>query len=152
MKLKITLCTSALFVVAALGAPGLAFGQGLSPTEAIEQWGAAWQETDEKKRMQIIERMFAEDGIYTDPTSEVIGREALSAHIAASQAQPSENTLEMSSAVDSHHGIRLRFAWELKSPDGKVLMEGMDYGELDEDGRIKLIVGFFGPFPPLESE
>jgi hypothetical protein len=27
----------------------------------------------------------------------------------------------------------------------------MDYGQLDEDGRIKLIVGFFGPFPPLEA-
>jgi hypothetical protein len=151
MKAKTAFAASLVVVVAALGAPGATFGQGLTPGEAIEQWGAAWQETDEKLRMQIIERMFAEDGIYTDPMSEVKGREALSAHIAASQAQPSENRLTMASAVDSHHGVRLRFAWELKSPDGKVIMEGMDYGELDEDGRIRLIVGFFGPFPPIES-
>ena len=38
--------------------------------------------------------------------------------------------------------------WTWWHDNGKVLMEGMDYGELDEDGRIKLIVGFFGPFPP----
>ncbi len=151
MKLNAAVATLTLFVLAVLGAPGSAFGQGLTPTEAIELWGAAWQETDEKRRMQIIEKMFAEDGIYTDPTAEVKGRAALNAHIAASQATPSENTLTMASAVDSHHGIRLRFAWVMKSPDGKVLMEGMDYGELDEDGRIRLIVGFFGPFPPLES-
>lgn len=140
-----------ILFLAVVAAPAATFGQGLTPTEAIEQWGAAWAETDEEKRMKIIERMFAEDGIYTDPTSEVKGREALNAHIAASQATPSENTLTMASAVDSHHGTRLRFAWVMKSPDGKVLMEGMDYGELDEDGRIRLIVGFFGPFPPLES-
>jgi hypothetical protein len=26
-------------------------------------------------------------------------------------------------------------------------MEGCDFGELDGDGRLKLIVGFFGPWP-----
>ena len=35
-------------------------------------------------------------------------------------------------------------------PDGTTaLSPGMDYGELDEKGRLKLIVGFFGPFPPV---
>ena len=110
MNVKTALAAS-VFAIALLGFPGETLIQGLNPREAIELWGAAWEETDEKRRMEIIERMFAEDGIYTDPTSEVKGRAALNAHIAASQAQPSENTLSMASAVDSHHGIRLRFAW-----------------------------------------
>jgi hypothetical protein len=28
----------------------------------------------------------------------------------------------------------------------------MDFGELDGDGRLKLIVGFFGPFPAVEPQ
>jgi hypothetical protein len=43
----------------------------------------------------------------------------------------------------------LRFSWRLIQPDGTAI-EGMDFGELDGDGRIKRIVGFFGPFTPLD--
>jgi hypothetical protein len=32
--------------------------------------------------------------------------------------------------------------------DPTALVEGMDFGELGDDGRLKRIVGFFGPFPP----
>jgi hypothetical protein len=30
-------------------------------------------------------------------------------------------------------------------------MEGFDVGELGPDGRLRRIVGFFGPFPPIEA-
>jgi hypothetical protein len=42
-----------------------------------------------------------------------------------------------------------RFAWVMRNGDD-VALEGIDFGELDPDGRIKRIVGFFGPFPPLD--
>jgi len=30
---------------------------------------------------------------------------------------------------------------------GKAVLEGIDFGELAPDGRIKLIAGFWGPLP-----
>jgi len=36
--------------------------------------------------------------------------------------------------------------------DGAVAMEGVDFGELADDGRIAKIVGFFGPPKAHENE
>jgi hypothetical protein len=49
------------------------------------------------------------------------------------------------SRPDGHHAM-LRFTWRLIRGDGTV-NDGVDFGELDGHGRIKRIVGFFGPFP-----
>jgi hypothetical protein len=37
--------------------------------------------------------------------------------------------------------------WQMPGPGATVTLEGMDFGELGDDGRLKRIVGFFGPFP-----
>ena len=50
--------------------------------------------------------------------------------------------------MDAHHG-KLRFRWRLVGADGTLVTEGMDYGELADDGQIQRIVGLFGPFPEL---
>jgi hypothetical protein len=46
--------------------------------------------------------------------------------------------------VDLHHG-RLRFAWKLTDASGRTVVEGIDFCELASDGRLRRIVGFFGP-------
>ena len=50
------------------------------------------------------------------------------------------------SDVDAYDG-HLRFAWRMLDADGVVTLEGIDFGELAPDGRLKRIVGFFGPLP-----
>ncbi len=129
--------------------------QPATAQEAVDLYGSAWGEPDEAKRRAILEKAWAEDGIYTDPTAYVEGREALVQHIGGFMAGRSAGagpSIQVDSSVDVHHGRFLRFAWKMVAPDGKtVLTPGMDYGELDEDGRLKLIVGFFGPFPPVQE-
>lgn len=139
-------------IVCGLLVPGALLGQSLTAQEAVDLYGAAWAEPDEERRRGLLERAWAEDGVYTDPTAEVTGREALVAHIGGFLEQAQGGRIVITSQVDHHHGNRLRFSWAMQSAAGQTLAEGMDYGELDEDGRLKLIVGFFGPFPPLESE
>ena len=148
------LCSGALvsLLVCALLVPGSLLGQNLTAQEAVDLYGAAWAEPDEERRRDLLERAWAEDGVYTDPSAEVKGREALVAHIGGFLEQAQGGRIVITSQVDHHHGTRLRFSWAMQSAAGQTLAEGMDYGELDEDGRLKLIVGFFGPFPPLESE
>ena len=53
-----------------------------------------------------------------------------------------------SSGVDEHHG-RLRFTWRMEGADGSTIIEGIDFGELADDGRLQRSVGFFGPRPDL---
>ena len=38
-----------------------------------------------------------------------------------------------------------RYGWELVGPDGTVAVDGTDIVEIDDDGRLTRIVGFFGP-------
>ena len=50
----------------------------------------------------------------------------------------------VTSGIDSHHG-KFRFTWRMVLADGKVFLEGIDFGELNSDGKLHRIVGFFGP-------
>jgi hypothetical protein len=47
----------------------------------------------------------------------------------------------LTSGVEVHHGF-VRFAWNLTYANGSSV-QGMDFGELAEDGRLQRIVGFF---------
>ena len=120
----------------------------ISPEDAVAAYADAWAEADEAKRRTLLEKAWADDGVYSDPTALVVGREALIQHIAGFIGQQGAG-LERTSAVDVHHDV-LRFEWHIKAPDGSIVAKGFDYGELAEDGRLQKIVGFFGPFPPLE--
>jgi hypothetical protein len=50
------------------------------------------------------------------------------------------------SAVDEHHG-RLRFNWALKGHDAAMVLAGVDFAQLGDDGRLQSVVGFFGETP-----
>ena len=115
--------------------------------EIVATYGAAWNETDEAKRADLLERSWADDGIYRDPTATAEGRAALVAHIAGFHSMMPGSTIEQASGVDTHGDV-FRFAWVMRN-GGEIALEGIDFGELAPDGRIQRIVGFFGPFPPL---
>ena len=117
----------------------------MSARDTVATYAAAWDEPDEASRRHLLEQCWADDGTYTDPQSRAVGRDALAALIGEFQRRFQGSRIELSSGVDEHHGL-LRFAWRIVGPSGPVL-EGMDFGELAEDGRLHRIVGFFGPLP-----
>lgn len=122
--------------------------------ELIALYTAAWSEPDRALRQAILERIWAEDGTYTDPTAHVEGRAALVDHIEGFFKQFPGARFVVTSGIDTHHR-RLRFAWRMMLADGNVFAEGVDFGELAGDGKLCQIVGFFGPLavsPPNEAE
>lgn len=119
----------------------------MDTAEIVAAYGAAWNETDEAKRTALLERSWADDGVYTDPTATVEGRTALIAHIGGFQAMLAGHTIDLVSGVDTY-GEVFRFAWVMRK-GAEIATEGIDFGELAPDGRIRRIVGFFGPFPAL---
>jgi SnoaL-like domain len=121
----------------------------MDAAEAVDTYGASWNEPDAQRRAALLEQAWADDGVYLDPTARAEGREALVEHIGGFQVAMPGHTIDMTSGVDVHGDV-FRFAWVMRTADGDVL-EGMDYGELADDGRISRIVGFFGPFPDASA-
>jgi hypothetical protein len=118
-----------------------------SAKEVVEAYGASWNEPDEAKRRELLQRSWADDGIFQDPRDRAEGRDALLALIAGFRQAFAGATIDLTSGIDEHHGL-VRFTWAINDKDGKTALEGIDFGELDSDGRLKQIYGFWGPPPP----
>ena len=137
----------ALTSTATIAAPA----KHLTPAAAVAGHCAAWNTTDRAKRDILLKRVFARDGVYSDPTpTYVTGRAALSKEIASFQRQYPGARFRCS-APQIHHDA-MRVSWLLRDRDGKVVTEGMDFYELAPDGLIRRVTGFFGPPPALGPE
>jgi SnoaL-like domain len=115
--------------------------------ETIDTYAQAWSVTDAAASRRLLDAAWAEGGRYSDPMSQAEGRDGLAGLIAGFHQQMPGATIVRTSGVDEHHGT-FRFTWAVKSADGSIAMEGVDFGELDGDGRVRRIIGFFGPPPP----
>jgi hypothetical protein len=117
-----------------------------STKELVDIYFAAWNESDADKRAKLIEQCWAEDGLYCDPVANGRGRDALSGFIAGMHAQQPGARIVVTSGIDQHHE-QIRFAWAFEDKDGKRAIEGIDIGEVADDGKLARIVGFWGAPP-----
>lgn len=108
---------------------------------------AAWNEPDPDQRDRMLQQVWAADATYTDPTVHLVGRRELVRHIDNVLTRYPGSSIVMTSALDAHHGVG-RFAWKKVLADGSSLPEGVDFAEIDGDGKLSRIVGFFGPLAP----
>ena len=115
---------------------------------AVAAYGEAWGATDAAARAKALDEAWTDDGVYCDPLGRAEGRDALHAHIGGFREQFPGSTIDITSGADEHDGY-FRFSWAMRDADGSTTLEGFDVGHRADDGRIDLIVGFFGPFPPL---
>jgi hypothetical protein len=111
-------------------------------TDPIAAYGAAWLESAEPRRRLLLETAWAADAVYCDPLTELAGREALSAHIAATQAQLAGGTIAVVSEPVRHHDSAF-FRWSMADAAGSTLLTGWDVVQLDDAGRIARLTGFF---------
>ncbi|MFC9997312.1 nuclear transport factor 2 family protein [Nocardia sp. NPDC127526] len=112
--------------------------------QLIDTYCAAWSESDPARRRAVLEKVWAPDATYTDPTVHVTGLDGLLAHIETVAARRPGATVLRTSRVDAHHDLA-RFAWHVVQADGTALPDGLDLIEFTDDGRIRRVIGFFGP-------
>jgi hypothetical protein len=118
----------------------------LTPDSAVSDYCAAWSTPDRGVRDRLLARVWAPDGVYSDPEPTLAkGRAALSDAIAAFQRQY-PGTHFQCSAPQMHHSA-MRATWILLRPDGSQVTHGMDVYDMARDGRIQSVVGFFGDPP-----
>ena len=72
---------------------------------------------------------------------EARGHAALGEMVSGVQAKFPGHRFRKRSGVDTHHD-QLRFAWDLVTPDGAVVVT---------DGRLERITGFFGEAPAMAA-
>jgi ketosteroid isomerase-like protein len=107
----------------------------------VRRYLAAWNETDPANRRRALDAVWAEDGTYTDPLVEVIGRDAIDQVIGAMQQQFPGLVFRLASAIDAHHNLA-RFSWELGPREGGALLAGFDVAVTAPDGRLSAVHGF----------
>jgi hypothetical protein len=111
-------------------------------TEVIDTYIAAWNETDEARRLELVTRAWAPDATYVDPLMSGEGHRGIDAMIAGAQEQFPGHRFELSFGPDAHND-RVRFAWRLYGPDGGApVAAGADFGALAGDGRLESVTGF----------
>jgi hypothetical protein len=110
----------------------------------VERWFSALNETDGSRRIALLEQAWADDGRWVDPPFEGQGHEAINGMIDGIYQQFPDHRFRRASAIDAHHDT-LRIGWELVSPDGDVVISGVDVATLADDGRLVRVSGFFGP-------
>lgn len=114
----------------------------MNETDGIGAYGHAWVETDPQRRAALLERAWAPDAVYCDPLAHVQGREALSDHIAGTQATLSGGRIVVTAEAVRHHDSA-HFPWAMLDADGGTVMTGFDVVQLDGEGRITRLTGFF---------
>ena len=115
--------------------------------EVLIAYCNSWNEKDEGVRRSLLESSWSEHGQYTDPLGAApSGRDGLFAHIGGFHVGYPGAKIVPTSRADEHHG-KIHFTWQLVLADGTVAIDGRDFGELDEAGKFKTIVGFFAPPP-----
>ena len=119
-------------------------------TAIVDGYLTAYGEPDRGRRDALIAEVWSPRGRLIDPPATGEGHDGISDVADALQQQFAGHVFRRSTAVDEHHGV-LRFGWELVAPDGSIVLTGLDVGELDDDGRLLRIAGFFGDLPAREA-
>jgi hypothetical protein len=117
--------------------------------KAVATYVRAASERDPALRAQLLEECFAVDGRLVSRSRELRGRAAVAEMFTRFYADPQLLGVRLLSAIDAGNtSFRLRAAAELR--DG-TLLESLDAGEIDADGKISLILSFAGPLEPASS-
>jgi hypothetical protein len=109
----------------------------------VEQYIRAACAHDPTERAALLETCFAVDGRLVSTSRELRGRAAVAEMLARFHSSAELPRIRLTSAVDVR-GTIFRFRSAVDRSDGTTV-EFFDAGELDADGRIKLIVTFVGP-------
>ena len=113
-------------------------------TTLVDDYIAMWNEPDDTRRREIVQRTVSDDATYVDPLMNGQGTDGIAAMIAGAQEQYPGHRFALVAGPDEHHG-RMRFSWSLASGDGDVIAIGHDFATLDPDGRMSSITGFLDP-------
>ena len=112
----------------------------------VDRHLAAYCDPDAARRAAAVRELWHPEGQLVDPPLAARGHQGIADQAATLLAQFPQHRFERSTALDAHHQY-LRYGWRLVDGNGAAVLEGVDHAELDVDGRLLRVVGYFGPQP-----
>lgn len=117
--------------------------------ETLDHMLAAWNEPDSGRVRGHLDKALADDVRFVDPSIDVTGIDGFEANCHDVRAKIPGAVYSRTSGVDSHHGF-YRYHWAIHL-QSKPIVSGFDVVETDADGRVRCVIGFFGPVPVLAA-
>jgi len=111
-----------------------------SAAEFANQYLAAWNETDDARRRQLVEQTFSPAASYQDPLMEGHGHDGIAAMIAAAQSHFPGHRFTLRGTPDGYKQV-VRFSWALGIPGQEPVAYGTDVA-MTSDGRFDNVAGF----------
>jgi hypothetical protein len=111
--------------------------------DVLDAYNASWGEADASVRAGLLEKCWADDGVYTDPMTVAAGRQALNDWIGVMHEQFPACGIQQTGEVEEHHGVA-HFTWDF-TVAGTPAISGRDFVVFAPDGRIQSISGFYPP-------
>ena len=115
--------------------------------QSFDHMLAAWNELDTGKIRAHLDLALAPDVRFIDPSIETHGIDEFEKNVRDFRARLPDARCSRASGIDSHHRLH-RYTWEIHRGD-ELLVAGFDVVEVDGDGRVIRVEGFFGTLPPL---
>lgn len=109
----------------------------------VKNYIAAWSTTNSDERKQLIEKTYSASAEFyaNEPGDEAVEHHGLE-RIYGNITQVNERLVignrlitELISYSENHDTLRIN--WQMKTPDGNIVMKGMNFLQLDSSRKIK---------------
>ena len=117
----------------------------------VDTYLKAWSERDPKLRASLIEACLSPEGRIVTRGREIVGRAAFGEAIGTFLANNPFLRIRLTSAIDTGR-TSFRFSGVVDWLDGTTSVETFDAGEVDESGRIAILITFDGPLAEATSD
>ncbi len=114
---------------------------------ALDQMLAAWNEPDPSLVRGHLDCALSSSVRFVDPSIDLTGIADFEANVHKVRADLPGATYSRTSGVDSQHDFH-RYQWAIHQ-GGELVLAGFDVTEIDEEGRVTCVIGFFGPLPEM---
>jgi uncharacterized protein YndB with AHSA1/START domain len=128
----------------------VADAQAVDVASTIDAWFSAWNESDAALRQQSLRRIAADGVQLRDRFSMIDGLDELLPHVAATQRFMPGMRLARAGAIRHCQG-RVLSDWIARRDDGTTTASGTNCFELQTDGRIASVTGFWNLQPQPEG-
>ena len=112
--------------------------------KTVDAYLSAWSEPDAASRRAILASSVTDDISFHDAHACLRGIDDLNANLAAVQRFMPGMTLENAGSLRQCQGSALG-DWSVAGPDGSVKVKGTNAYDFAPNGKIRRIVGFWGP-------
>jgi hypothetical protein len=114
-------------------------------TKLVDRYIAMWNETDARRRRDLIAAIWTHDASYVDPLMQGDGHGGIDAMVEGVQTRFPNHRFARTSQVDAHHES-IRFAWTLAPEGGAAIVRGVDFGVVCGH-QLRQVTGFIDEMP-----